>query len=129
MVWCGLGESCTAFRLWEQLRPQNPGRPLCHFIPGVSYIKLVRPETPISYGASYVTSGPELIATLPVGYADGYPRALSNVGEVLIGGRRCPIAGRVCMDQVMVSLPPDADVKVGDEVVLIGAQGRGEDIC
>lgn len=104
--------------------PSEPWTPALSFHTRVSYIKLVRPETPISYGASYVTSGPELIATLPVGYADGYPRALSNVGEVLIGGRRCPIAGRVCMDQVMVSLPPDADVKVGDEVVLIGAQGE-----
>ena len=104
--------------------PSEPWTPALSFHTRVSYIKPVRPETPISYGASYVTSGPELIATLPVGYADGYPRALSNVGEVLIGGRRCPIAGRVCMDQVMVSLPPDADVKVGDEVVLIGAQGE-----
>ncbi len=67
--------------------PSEPWTPALSFHTRVSYIKLVRPETPISYGgASYVTSGPELIATLPVGYADGYPRALSNVGEVLIGG-------------------------------------------
>jgi alanine racemase len=68
--------------------PSEPWTPALSFHTRVSYIKPVRPETPISYGASYVTSGPELIATLPVGYADGYPRALSNVGEVLIGGRR-----------------------------------------
>lgn len=104
--------------------PSEPWTPALSFHTRVSYIKLVGPQTPISYGASYVTSGPELIATLPVGYADGYPRALSNVGEVLIAGERRPIVGRVCMDQVMVSLPPDAEVKVGDEVVLIGAQGE-----
>ncbi len=103
--------------------PEKPWVPALSFHTRVSYVKLVGPGTPVSYGATYVTSGREIIATLPVGYADGYPRALSNVGEVLIGGERCPVVGRVCMDQTMVSLPADSDVRVGDEVTLIGAQG------
>jgi alanine racemase len=59
-----------------------------------------------------------------VGYADGFPRHLSNKGEVLIQGRRCPVVGRVCMDQTMVRLPDDVTVSPGDEVVLIGRQGN-----
>ncbi len=71
--------------------PSEPWTPALSFHTRVSYIKLVRPETPISYGgARMLHRGPELIATLPVGYADGYPRALSNVGEVLIGGATVP---------------------------------------
>ena len=60
---------------------------------------------------------------MPVGYADGYPRSLSNRGSVLIHGRRCPIVGRVCMDQLMVAMPEGVPVHPGDEVVLIGTQG------
>lgn len=93
----------------------------------VGHVKTVAAGYPISYGCTYRAGGSERIATLPVGYADGLSRQLSNKGEVLIGGRRCPIVGRVCMDQTMVRLPDDLDVAPGDDVIIIGEQ-QGERI-
>ena len=78
----------------------------------------------IGYGSTYVTTGPTTVATIPMGYADGYPRSLSNRGAVLIKGVRCPVVGRVCMDQFMVMVPQDVEVAVGDPVVLLGQQGH-----
>ena len=74
----------------------------------------------IGYGSTYVTPEPMTIATIPVGYADGYPRSLSNRGTVLIQGTRCPVVGRICMDQFMVAVPDTITVKPGDKVVLVG---------
>jgi alanine racemase len=79
--------------------------------------------TGISYGLTYTTGAAERVAILPVGYADGFSRALSNKGEVLIRGKRCPIRGRVCMDQTIVGVSHLESVEAGDEVVLIGRQG------
>jgi len=77
----------------------------------------------VSYNRSFTTKRPSRIATLPVGYADGYPRSLGNVAQVLIGGRRCPVVGVVCMDLCMVDVTDvDEPVEAGDEVVLLGAQ-------
>lgn len=82
----------------------------------------------ISYGRTYRTDKDTIVATLPIGYADGYSRMLSNKGEVLIGGRRAPIIGRVCMDQCMVDVGQTGiPVRIGSEAVLIGSQG-GETI-
>jgi len=92
----------------------------------IVYIKEVPPGTGISYGATYITEKKAKIATIPMGYADGYSRLLSNKGEVLINGQRAPIRGRVCMDQFMVDVTHIDDVKVGDEVILIGKQGNAE---
>ncbi|MDO8603256.1 MAG: alanine racemase [Candidatus Omnitrophota bacterium] len=78
----------------------------------------------ISYGMTYVTKKPAKIATIPVGYGDGYSRHFSNKAEVLINGIRCPIAGRVCMDMCMVDVGRLKNVKVADDVILIGSQGR-----
>ena len=78
----------------------------------------------IGYGSTYITTEPMTIATIPVGYADGYPRSLSNRGTVLIHGTRCPVVGRICMDQFMVSVPDTITVKPGDKVVLLGSQGH-----
>lgn len=89
-------------------------------------VKRVPTGHPLSYNGLYVTERPTRVATVPVGYADGFPRALSNVGRVLIGGRRCPVVGAVCMDQMLVDLG-DMEAKAGDEVVLIGEQ-MGEQI-
>lgn len=89
----------------------------------VAMIKAIEPGRSVSYGATYRAARAERIASLPVGYADGYFRLLSGRGEVLIGGHRCPVVGRVCMDQTMVRVPDDAEVSVGDEAVLIGEQG------
>lgn len=88
----------------------------------VVFIKRVGRGTSISYGCTYVTKRPGNIVTLPIGYGDGYPRNLSNLAPLLIGGRRFRIAGRVCMDQIMVDVG-NFKLKIGDEVVLIGAQG------
>ncbi|MDE0137144.1 MAG: alanine racemase [bacterium] len=79
--------------------------------------------SPVSYGATWTPDRDTRIVVVPMGYGDGYPRLLSNRGEVLIRGRRHPVVGRVCMDQFMVDAGPDTDVRVGDEVVIIGAQG------
>lgn len=88
--------------------------------------KTVPEGRPISYGGTYITTRDSRIATIPVGYGDGYPRALSSRGHVLIRGRRAPIVGRVCMDQFMVDVTDIPDVVEGDEVILIGTMGQGQ---
>lgn len=90
---------------------------------GVTHVKTVPAGTPISYGGTFVTKRQSVIATLPIGYADGYDRAYSNRGHVLIRGKRAPIAGRVCMDMCMADVTDIPGVEVGDEVVLLGQQG------
>lgn len=92
----------------------------------IVYLKEVPKGTKISYGGTYVTDKKAKIATLPLGYADGYARLLSNKGEVLIKGQRAPIRGRICMDQFMVDVTHIDNVAVGDEVVLIGKQNEEE---
>jgi alanine racemase len=89
-------------------------------------LKNVPSGTSVSYGQTYVTKRESLIATLPVGYADGYPRLLSNRGEALVRGQRAPIAGRVCMDLTMIDVTDIRNVRQGDEVVLLGHQGGAE---
>ncbi len=91
----------------------------------VIYVKTIQPGESVSYGATYVAERETVVATLPVGYADGFPRNLSNRGYVLIHSRRAPIIGRVCMDQTMVDVTGIADVMRGDEVVIFGEQ-QGE---
>ncbi len=81
-------------------------------------------RSPVSYGGTFVTKRESVIATLPVGYADGYKRCLSNRASVLIRGRRAPVAGRVTMNLTMADVTDIAEVRPGDEVVLLGAQGR-----
>ena len=90
----------------------------------VTFVKELQPGQCVSYGRTFTADHPMRVATVCVGYADGYPRCLSNKGEVLIGGKRCPIVGRICMDQFMVAV--DDSVKPGDEVILMGRQGEGE---
>lgn len=102
-------------------------RPALSWHTAVAQIKEVPPGTPVSYGRTYVTRGWERLATLPMGYADGYSRGLSGRGAVLIGGRWAPVAGRVCMDQIVVSVPAGVEARQGDGVVLIGRQG-GESV-
>jgi alanine racemase len=97
-------------------------RPVMTLKTRVIYTKTVSRGCGVSYGHTYVTRRATKIATLPIGYGDGYPRNLSNIAPVLINGKRFTIAGRVCMDQIMVDVG-SAAVGVGDEVVLIGSQG------
>ena len=89
----------------------------------VTYVKDVPEGAAISYGGTYVADKKRRVATIPVGYADGYPRQLSNKGWVLIHGKKAPILGRVCMDQFMVDVTEIGDVKKGDEVTLLGRDG------
>ena len=95
------------------------------FKTAISALRVVPPDRGVSYGLTYYTRGYEKLAVLPVGYHDGYSRELSGKGaEVLIRGERCPVVGRVCMDQTMVNVTHLEEVEVGDEVVLIGRQGE-----
>ena len=87
-------------------------------------LKKVPKGTSISYGRTFITKRKSTIATIPVGYADGYNRKLSNNGEVLIKGKRAPVVGRVCMDTIMVDVTDIPDVNYKSEIVLIGRQGR-----
>lgn len=89
----------------------------------IIYIKEVEAMTPISYGGTFVTRKVTKVATIPVGYGDGYPRMLSNRGWVLINGKRASILGRVCMDQFMVDVTNISEVKEGDTAILIGQDG------
>ncbi len=92
----------------------------------VSQVKTLPPGSPVSYGREYVTTGHETIAVIPVGYGDGFRRFPKNVAQVLIGGQKVPVVGRVCMDQIMVNVSDVSSVKRGDEVVLIGRQGGAQ---
>ena len=90
----------------------------------VVFVKELEAGRTISYGATYETAGRERIATIPIGYGDGYPRSLSNKGYVLIHEKRAPICGRICMDQFMVNVSHIPEAKEGDAVVLIGRDGQ-----
>ena len=90
----------------------------------VSFVKWLDAGIPVSYGGTYVTEKKTKVATIPVGYGDGYPRSLSNKGYVLLHGKKAPILGRVCMDQFMVDVTEIPDVKFGDQAVLIGYDGE-----
>jgi len=92
----------------------------------VAHVKQVPAGFGVSYGVTYLTTAPTVVATIPTGYADGYSRLLSSRGEVLIGGQRTPIIGRICMDQFMVDAGHLPRVEPGEEVVLLGRQGNEE---
>ena len=117
----GLSPSAQVSRELLSLRPALSLK--SHLV----YVKEVEAGTPVSYGGTYVTKERTRIATVPVGYGDGYPRSLSNRGYVLIRGQRAPILGRVCMDQFMVDVTAIPEACEGDEVTLIGTDG-GEEI-
>lgn len=89
----------------------------------ISYVKKLEAGREISYGGTYVTEKATVVATVPVGYADGYPRCLSNIGRVIVNGHYANIIGRVCMDQFMIDVTDIPDVKVEDEVTLVGTDG------
>jgi len=99
-------------------------KPILSFHSEVVHVQHLDEGKAVGYGSTYVTTKPTTIATIPVGYADGLPRVLSNRGSVLIHGVRCNIVGRVCMDQFMVAMPDGIDVAPGDKVVIIGKQGH-----
>ena len=99
-------------------------KPVLSLKSNILLIKTVPKGTPISYGRTFITKRRSTIATIPLGYADGYSRKLSNKGEVLIKGMRVPVAGRVCMDTVMVDVTDIPGVSYKSKVVIIGSQGK-----
>ena len=106
-----------------------PVRPALSWHTEIAYVKSIGPGECVSYGCAFRAGRETRVATLPVGYGDGYHRALSGHAQVLIGGRRCPVIGRVCMDQIMVDVTdlPEGSCPIGAPAVLLGRQG-GEEI-
>lgn len=98
-------------------------KPVMSWYSHVAYIKKLEAGCPISYDGTYITEKDTVVATIPVGYGDGYPRALSGKGYVLIRGQKAPILGRICMDQFMVDVTDIKGISLKDEVVLIGISG------
>ncbi len=95
----------------------------------VCYLKTVPQGTPISYGRTFVTRKQTRVATLPLGYGDGYKRALADKGEVLIKGRRAPVIGRICMDMCMIDVSDVPDVKAGDEAIVFGQEPTADELA
>ena len=134
----GYGEGSTLARLGIILYGlyPDPAKPL-PFEPKpvmtlkavISQIKWIDEGTAVSYGRTFVSDKRIRLATVTCGYADGYPRALSNKGEVIIHGKRCKICGRVCMDQFMCDVTALDDVQVGDEVILMNAELNADRIA
>ena len=99
-------------------------RPALQWLSRVTHVKTLPAGREISYGGTYVTTRETVVATVPVGYADGYRRSLSGKFHVLIRGRKAPILGRICMDQLMVDVTGIPDVTPGDRVTLVGTDGE-----
>lgn len=101
-------------------------KPILSWKTRIAVLKKVPAKTPVSYGRTFYTKKESLIGVIPVGYADGYPRTLSNQGRALVHGKSADQVGTICMDMMMLDLTSVPNVKVGDEVVLIGRQGKEE---
>ncbi|MDR3253506.1 MAG: alanine racemase [Endomicrobium sp.] len=99
-------------------------KPVLSWKTKITFLNRVPSGFCVSYGRTFVTNRASVIATIPVGYADGYNRLLSNRGDVLVHGKRCPVIGRITMDMTMIDVTNIKGVVVGDEVVLIGSQGK-----
>src|SRR6185503_21054278 len=103
------------------LVPRASLRPALRLRTAVAQVRRVPAGRAVGYGGTYVTSRPSVIATLPIGYADGLHRLASNRGWMVVRGARAPIAGRVCMDHVMLDVTDVPGVTVGDDVIVVGA--------
>lgn len=117
----------TLYGLWpsdEVMKERIDLRPLLELKSHITHVKELAPGREISYGGTFVVAHPMMVATVPVGYGDGYPRGLSNKGYVLIHGKKAPILGRVCMDQFMVDVTDIDEVHTGTEVTLLGVDGE-----
>lgn len=117
----------TMYGLWpspEVDKSRIDLKPALSLVTHVAYVKELPAGREISYGGTYTTTKRQRIATIPVGYADGYARGLSNRADVLIHGKRAPICGRVCMDQFMVDVTDIPQTATGDKVTLIGKDGE-----
>lgn len=118
------GIALYGLRPSDEVPPVVPLRPALALKSRVARVRTLPPGASIGYGRTFVTRHPLPVALVPAGYGDGVHRLLSNRGAVLINGQRCPIVGRVSMDQIVVDVSQAGAVTVGDEVVLIGAQGN-----
>jgi alanine racemase len=116
------GIACYGLRPSAETPLPQDFRPALSFHTEVAQVKPLPPGTPLSYGGAFVTQRRSTIATIPVGYADGFRRS-PPWRAVLVRGRRAPVVGRVCMDYALIDVTEIAGVKRGDPVVLIGAQG------
>lgn len=101
-------------------------KPVMSWLTHISHIKTLEAGREVSYGGTFKTTEPRVIATIPVGYADGYPRCLSNKGRVIINGQYAPIVGRVCMDQFMVDVTDVDGAELDSVVTLVGKDGGAE---
>jgi alanine racemase len=108
----------------REVRQDVDLKPALTWVTHVAHIKVIPEGEFVGYGCTYAARKESVIATLPVGYADGYPRGLSNCGSVLVHGEKAPIVGRVCMDQLMVDVSLIKGVKTGDQAILLGQQGE-----
>lgn len=102
----------------DKLKEKIDLKPTCMLKSKISFIKEVETETSISYGRTYTTNKKSIIANVPIGYADGIRRSLSNKGNVVVKGRKAPIVGTVCMDSFMIDVTDLEDVKIGDDVYI-----------
>ena len=119
----------ATYGLYPRAEVQRQGvelRPVLAWKTRILQIKKVASGFGVSYGTTYRTSRSTTLATVAVGYADGLDRGLSSAGQMLVGGRRIPIVGRVCMDLTVLDLGPESDAAIGDEVVILGRQGDEE---
>jgi alanine racemase len=124
MVRCGI--ALYGLRPSDEVEPAIPLKQAMALKSRVARVRTLPPGSSISYGCTYTTTRPTPVALVPVGYGDGYHRLLSNKGSVLIGGKRAPIVGRVCMDQFVVDVTGIEGVRQDDEVVVFGRQGEEE---
>ena len=109
----------------DEVKFENlPTTPVMQIKSHIAYIKKVRVGDTVGYGAAFMAKRDTLVATIPCGYGDCYPRLLTNKGRVLIKGHSAPVIGRVCMDQFMVDVTDIPDVKQGDEVTIVGTDGN-----
>ena len=114
------------YGLWpsEEVKKETLLTPALSLHSHIVFCKEVKEGTPISYGGIYVTDRVTRVATVPVGYGDGYPRALSNIGYVLVCGKKAPVLGRICMDQFMIDVTDIREAEEGSQVTLIGRDGN-----
>ena len=123
-AWFGMVREGISLYGYPPVPTDLPFRPALKWSTEVTHVKTVHAGDTIGYGRTFTAERDMRVATIAVGYGDGYHRAASNRGSVLIRGRRAPILGRVCMDQTMVDVSAIAECEVGDEAVLIGTQGE-----
>ncbi len=112
------------YQTHSQEPPTSDVRPILTWKTTIAHLHSIRPRESVSYNRTFIATRQSRIAVLPVGYADGYNRLLSNRGTVLIRGRRAPVVGRICMDMTMIDVTDVPGVEIGDETILIGEQGQ-----